>query len=465
MKLRSFLLPCLLAAAASLFVLAQPAAAGATAAVAERELANGLRILVKPDRRAPVVVAMVWYRVGSVDEHNGVTGVAHVLEHMMFKGTAAVPQGEFSRLIAAAGGRENAFTSRDYTAYFQTMHKSHLPLALRLEADRMSNLVLSADEFSREIRVVMEERRWRTDDRPRAVVYERLIATALDVHPYRNPVIGWMTDLENMQVQDAQRFYDAWYAPNNAILVVVGDVAPDEVFKLAEQYFGPLTAKKLPERKPQDEPEQRGLKRITVKAPAEQPYVLMAYRAPVLRNAEQDWEPYALDMLAEVLAGNEAARLGSRLVRVEQVASAASASYDGVGRGPGIFYLSATPAQGKTAADAEAALRREVRRIVEEGVDENELRRVKAQAVAAHVYERDSMFFQARQIGSLETIGLSHRVNDVMLEKLREVTADQVREVARRYLIDDALTVAYLDPQPLSGQRPAGPPAGLRHGN
>lgn len=430
------------------------------------ELANGLRVIVKPDRRAPVVVSMVWYRIGSIDEQNGATGVAHVLEHMMFKGTRTVPAGEFSRLIAAAGGRDNAFTSRDYTGYFQTLHKSALPLSFRLEADRMANLVLSQEEFAKELKVVMEERRWRTDDRPQSVVYERLMATALTAHPYRNPIIGWMSDLDNLSIDDTRRFYEQWYAPNNATVVVVGDVVPAEVFALAEQYFGAIPRKTLPPRKPQDEPPQLGQKRLTVKVPAEQPNVLMAYRVPRLEKPAEEWEPYALDMLESVLSGNPAARLPQQLVKTDRLAASAGANYDGIGRGPGFFYLSGTPVSGRTVAEMEQALRREVRRVVEQGVTEEELNRVKAQVIAAQVYERDSMFFQARQIGWLETIGLSYRDLDLFIEKLQQVTADQVREVARKYLVDDALTVAYLDPQPL-GDAPArtAPPAGVRHGN
>jgi zinc protease len=429
----------------------------------ERTLPNGLRVIVKSDHRAPVVVSMVWYRVGSVDEVNGTTGVAHVLEHMMFKGTKEVPAGEFSRIIAAAGGQENAFTGKDYTGYFQTLHKLQLPLALKLEADRMANLVLSADEFSREIRVIMEERRWRTDDRARALVYERLMATALLAHPYRHPVIGWMSDIENMRIEDARDFYAAWYAPNNAILVVVGDVAPQEVFTLAEQHFGRLESKPLPARKPQEEPLQLGLKRLTVKAPAELPYVLMAYRVPALRDPQNDWEPYALEMLANVLDGNAAARLPRVLVRTERVADSAGASYDGIGRGPALFYLEGVPSAGKSVTEIEQALRREVRKVADEGVSEEELKRIRAQVVAARVYERDSMFFQARQIGSLETAGLSYKTPELILEKLKQVTTAQVQEVAKKYFGDDQLTVAYLDPQPLAGRKPAAPPPGLRH--
>ena len=443
--------------------LSMQAAAQTPGSVGELKLDNGMRVIVKTDRRAPVVVSMVWYKVGSVDEVNGTTGVAHVLEHMLFKGTKTMPGGDFSKLVAAVGGRDNAFTSRDYTGYFQTVQKSQLPLMLKLEADRMVNALIPPEEFVKEIKVIQEERRWRTDDRPRSLVYEQLMATALRAHPYRIPTVGWMNDLLNMSADDARAFYDKWYAPNNATLVVVGDVSHDEVFKLAREHFGPHKAKVLPSRKPQDEPEQTGIRRITVKAPAEQPYLLMAYRAPRLVDAEKDWEPYALDMLASVLDGNEAARFSRELIRGTQIASSVDASYDGVGRGPGFFFFSGVPTAGKTAAQLEQAVRNEVQKIIDKGVTEEELKRLKAQTIASRVYERDSMFFQARQIGSMEVIGFSHKVIDVMTEKFKAVTAEQVREVAKKYLIDDALTVAYLDPQPVGDKKPAAPPAGLRH--
>ena len=283
--------------------------------VHEYKLANGMKVIVKEDHRAPVVVSQVWYRAGSMDELNGTTGVAHVLEHMMFKGTKAVPAGEFSKQIAAAGGRENAFTSRDYTAYFQQLQKSKLALSLKLEADRMHNLVLSPKEFAKEIKVVMEERRLRTDDKPQALVYEKLMAAAYQAHPYHHPIIGWMNDLENMTADDARDWYRRWYAPNNATLVVVGDVKPQEVLKLAERYFGKIKPVALPQRKPQAEPEQRGIKRVTVKAPAKLPYLAMGYHAPALRDPDKDWEPYALEVLAGVLDGNASARLNQALVR------------------------------------------------------------------------------------------------------------------------------------------------------
>ena len=441
------------------------AAAAVPAQTTEFALANGMRVIVREDHRAPTVVSMVWYRAGSMDEVNGSTGVAHVLEHMMFKGTKSVGPGEFSRMIAAAGGRDNAFTSRDHTGYFQQLEKSQLPLALRLEADRMANLVLTEEEFAREIKVVMEERRWRTEDRAQSLVHEQLMATAYTAHPYRHPVIGWMDDLRNMRFEDAKRWYDSWYAPNNAVLVVVGDVEPQAVRELAERYFGPIPPRALPERKPQVEPAQRGTKRVTVKAPAELPVTLLAWHVPVLRDPERDWEPYALEMLAAVLNGNPAARLNRTLVRERRIAIGVGASYDSTKRGPGLFLLSGTPAEGHTAAELEAALRGEIERVAREGVTEEELRRVKAQVVAGQVFQRDSIMAQAMEIGGLEMAGLSWRTIDRQLERLREVTAAQVQEVALRYFGDDGLTVATLDPQPLDRRKPAVLPPGVRHGS
>jgi zinc protease len=399
-----------------------------------------------------------------MDEYNGTTGVAHVLEHMMFKGTKAVPAGEFSKRIAAAGGRDNAFTGRDYTAYFQTLQKDKLPLAFKLEADRMGHLVITDREFDKEIEVVRNERRWRTDDKPQSLVYETLMATAYQEHPYRRPIIGWMDDLQNMTAADARDWYARWYRPNNATLVVVGDVKAQDVFKLAQEYFGPIRAKPLPTRKPQQEPEQDGSKRVTVKAPAKLPYLLMAWQAPVLRDADHDWEPYALEMLSGVLDANAAARLPKSLVRGSQIAVEAGAGYDSVQRGPGMFVVDGTPSEGKTVAELETAIRTELDRIKQDGVSEDELARIRSQLIASQVYQRDSMFYQAMQIGEVETVGFSYDLLDKRIEKLKQVTPQQVQEVARKYLVDDRLTVATLDPQPLDAKKPVAPPKGLRHG-
>jgi zinc protease len=437
--------------AVAAMVLLCTSAVASAATIAQHKLANGMTVIVKEDHRSPVAVSMVWYRAGSMDEVSGTTGVAHMLEHMMFKGTTRMPAGEFSRAIARAGGRENAFTSRDYTAYYQQLHKSRLPLAIELEADRMVNLAFAEREFANESKVVMEERRSRTDDDAHSQLYEQLMATIYTEHPYRSPIIGWMNDLQNMRLADARAWYENWYAPNNATLVVAGDVVPDEVFGLAEKYFGPIPARTLPVRKPQSEPRQRGIKRITVKAPAELPYLVMAYHAPVLRDVENDREPYALFVLNGILDGNDASRLNHELVRKARVANSTGSSYDLINRGPSLFFLDGVPAEGKSVADVEAALREQVRVLVEQGVSDDELLRVKAQVTASQVYARDSVYYQAMRIGMLQTVGLPFDSSDLQVKKLRDVTADEVREVARKYLIDDNLTIAVLDPQPLPG--------------
>ena len=438
-------------------------AAGAQSAAQEHKLANGLRVIVKEDHRAPTVVHMVWYGAGSMDEVSGTSGVAHVLEHMMFKGTKTVKSGEFSRRIAAAGGRENAFTNRDYTAYFQQVPKAALPQMMQLEADRMSNLLVTETEFSREIKVVMEERRLRTEDQPRALVAEALNAEAYFAHPYRRPVIGWMNDLENMSYVDARNWYARWYVPDNAFVVVVGDVKADEVFALAQKYYGRIKATPLPERKPQLEPEQRGVHRVVVKAPAELPYLLMGWKCPVLRDVDQDWQPYALEVLAGVLDGNESARLNQSLVRNSRMASEVGADYDATARGPGMCFLEGTPSQGRSAAELETGLRAELARLVDDGVAEDELARVKAQVVASQIFKRDSIFSQAMEIGQFETAGLSHRDIDRVLERIKAVTAEQVRAAAKQYFVDDKLTVVVLDPQPLDQAKPRPAPPGMRH--
>jgi zinc protease len=424
----------------------------AQAEVFEKTLSNGLKVVVKEDHRAPVIVQQVWYKAGSIDESTGKTGEAHALEHMMFKGTRKVPAGEFSRLIAAAGGRENAFTSSDYTAYFQQLDKSKLELAMKLESDRMHNLNLTAKEFGKEIKVVMEERRMRTDDEPMSLLQETMNAAIYQEHPYHNPVIGWMSDLEAMTVDDARAWYKRWYAPNNAALVIAGDVKADKVFALAQKYYGKIPKGELPARRNFTEPPQAGIKRLVVKAPAELPQLVMAYHTPTIKNPEQDWKPYALEMLAGVLDGNESARLNKHLVREQQVASAAGAGYDAIARGPSLFELEATPSTGKTVQDVEAALRNEIALLVKDGVNEDELKRVKAQVTASEVYKRDSLFYQAMEIGQLESIGLGYQAIPVMLEKLQAVTAEQVQQVAKEFLQDDNLTIATLDPQPLSGK-------------
>ena len=443
--------------------LAAPLAQPALANPFETTLANGMKLIVKEDRRAPSVVHMVWYRAGAMDEPDGVSGVAHVLEHMMFKGTEDVGPGEFNKRVAAVGGRDNAFTGKDYTAYFQQVPPAHLPAMMALEADRMQNLVLTDDEFRRELEVVKEERRLRTDDQPRALVFEQLMATAYQAHPYRRPVIGWMPDLEAMQPDDARAWYRRWYAPNNAYLVVVGDVDHREVFREAEKHYGSVAANELPARRISPEPAQRGPRASVVKAPAELPYLAMAWQVPALRDPANDREAYALQVLAAVLDGYDGARLTRRLVRDQQIAVSVGASYDTGNRGPALFHLHGVPAAGTTPEALQTALRAEIQRIRDDGISAEELARVKTQAVAAQVYKRDSLMGQAMEIGYLESAGMSWRDEATLLDGLRAVTADEVQAVARRYFDDDTLSSARLEPQALGAKRPRSPFAAARH--
>ncbi len=454
----------ILTALACLFSLALTApAAHAAANAQEFRLANGLRIIVQEDKRAPTVTHMIWYRVGSMDELSGTTGVAHVLEHMMFKGTQKLKPGDFSAKVAALGGRDNAFTGKDYTAYHQQIEKSHLAEVMALEADRMQNLTMDKNEFAKEIKVVMEERRLRTDDQPIAKVYEALNATAFVASPYHNPVVGWMDDLQNMTAADALAWYERWYAPNNAIMVVTGDVDAKQVRAMAEKYFGKIPVKTLPTTKPQNEPPQNGIRRVVVKAPAENPYVVLAFKVPTLRDVEKDDDVHALDVLAAVLDGYDNARLPARLVRTERIANSAGASYGAIERGPSLFTLDGVPAQGTTIEQLEQKLRAEVTRIANDGVSATELKRVKTQLIASQIYKRDSIFGQAMEIGSMEIAGISFRQIDRIIEKLAAVTPAQVQAVALKYFSDDQLTVASLVPLPLDQNEKKAAVPGLRH--
>ncbi|MCW8943826.1 MAG: insulinase family protein [Sedimenticola sp.] len=433
--------------------------------VQEFVLDNGMKVIVKEDRRAPIMVSQVWYKVGASYEPDGITGISHALEHMMFKGTKAHKPGEFSRIIAQNGGTENAFTGRDYTAYFQTMSSDRLAISLELEADRMRHLTLPAEEFAKEIEVIKEERRLRTEDKPTGQVYEQFSALAYRSLPYANPVIGWMNDLENMQVGDLSDWYRLWYAPNNATLVVVGDVDPQEVFLLAKKYFGPLKREAIPQLKPLREPQQKGETRSVVKVPANEPYMIMGFKTPVLTTAETSWEPYALEMLAAVLDGGSSARFSKNLVRGSEVAVSAGAEYNAFTRLPGMLLVDGTPAKGRTMQELEEALRQEIGRLRSEPVTEEELERVRTQVIASKVFELDSVFYQAMEIGMLETVGLDWRLIDQYVSALKKVTPEQVREVATRYLVDDNLTVTQLEPQPMENSKPVRRSAGGRHGS
>ena len=431
--------------------------------VHEKVLKNGLKILVKEDRRSPVVVTQIWYKVGSSYEPNGITGISHMLEHMMFKGTKKYPAGEFSKIIAENGGNENAFTGQDYTAYFQTLEKSRLEISFKLEADRMRNLHLLKEELVKELEVVTEERRMRTDDKPRSKMYEHFMAMAFSNSPYKNPVIGWPSDIAAYQVDDLNAWYQRWYAPNNATLVVVGDVKPEVVFSLASKYFADFKAEKIKPVKPQTEIEQQGLRKMTLKLPAKLPYLIMGYKVPVLNTLEDDTEAYALEVLAGILDGGNSARLSKHLVRGQQIAVSASAGYSLAARLEDLFIFSGTPVEGKTAEELEVALKAEIKLLQTDLVGKDELQRIKAQVLAGAVYQRDSNFYQAMLLGMMETVGIGWQEMDHYVEKINKVTAKQVRDVAIKYLIEDKLSIAYLDPQPITEQPKPASIAGARH--
>ena len=415
----------------------------------ETTLANGMRVVVREDHRAPTAVQMVWYRVGSIDEHDGVTGVAHVTEHMMFKGTPRVGPGEFNRRVASVGGRDNAFTSTDYTAYFQQVPASQLKAVMVLEADRMRHLTLEPTGYSKEIQVIMEERRMRTDDQSSARVHEAMNAVAWQAHPYRRPVIGWMSDLEQMTVADVRDWYRRWYVPNNATLVVVGDVNHQQVFGWAKQTYGAIPARALPERKQNEEPVQTGQRQLEVKAPADLPLLVMGWKAPRLNDPRKDMDPYALEMLAQILDGHDAARLPTALVREQQVAVSIDTSYDSTNRGPSMFMVQASPRPGHTVEQLEQSIRGALAEVANKGVTDQELARARSQLRASEVYKKDSVMGQAMEIGMLETLGYGWQSSPLMLEKLNQVTAADVQRVAQSYFKDDQLTIARLVPQPL----------------
>ena len=423
--------------------------------VFETRLDNGLKILVQEDHRAPVVVSQVWYKVGASSEYAGVTGVSHMLEHMMFKGTARHPPGEFSKIVAANGGRENAFTSQDYTTYFQMLERSKLPVSLELEADRMRNVRFIEAEYEKEHQVVLEERRLRTDDQPHAKLQEHFDAVAYTNSPYRNPVIGWPDDITHLSLDNVKKWYQLWYAPNNATLVVVGDVRPEDVVREARKHFGSLKPSVLPKPRVEQEVEQLGLRRLSVKLPAKLPHLLMGFKVPSLRTVQDEKEAYALEVAAGILDGGNSARFSKNLVRGQQIAASTGVGYELYARLQTLLMIEGTPSQGQTVETLETALLNQVKRLQDDPVTAEELQRVKAQVLANHVYQLDSAFFQAMQLGTAETVGLGWKKIGEYEARINQVTAADIMAAAKKYLIEDRLTIARLDPLPLPDGAPA----------
>ncbi|WP_409277463.1 M16 family metallopeptidase [Pseudomonas defluvii] len=415
----------------------------------EFTLDNGLKVVVREDHRAPVVVSQVWYKVGSSYETPGQTGLSHALEHMMFKGSEKLGPGEASRILRDLGAEENAFTSDDYTGYYQVLARDRLPVAFELEADRMASLRLPAEEFSREIEVIKEERRLRTDDQPTAKAYERFSAMAYPASGYHTPTIGWMADLDRMTVEDLRHWYQSWYVPNNATLVVVGDVTPDEVKTLAQRFFGGIPKRPVPSAKLPLELAEPGLRQLTLHVRTQLPSLIYGFNVPSLATAKDPRTAHALRLISALLDGGYSARLSTRLEREQELVSGASTNYDAFARGDSLFVISATPntQKNKTLADVEAGIWKLLEELKTTPPSAEELERVRAQVIAGLVYNRDSISSQATTIGQLESVGLSWKLIDNELDELKNVTPADIQKAASTYFTRERLSIAHVLPE------------------
>jgi zinc protease len=409
--------------------------------VTEKMLANGLKVLMKEDHKSPVVTFQVWYKVGSRNEKLGKTGISHVLEHMMFKGTKKYGPKTFSRMVMKNGGNDNAFTSKDYTAYFENFASDRVDISLQLESDRMQNLLLDEKAFMSERDVVKEERRMRTEDDPTSSMVEQMTAVAYVAHPYQWPVIGWMADLDNLTRDDLRQHYRLYYAPNNATIVVVGDFDTKKLFPKIEKYFGRIPRQTPPARVGAVEPKQRGERRVTVKRSAELPAVVAGFHAPNIKHGDSN----ALDVLQGILSSGKSSRLYSALVYEQQIALYADGDYDNVTNDPAMFYVYAGVMPGKTVNDVEKALYAEIDKLKTTPVSDEELQKAKNQIESAFIMGQDSIFYQAMLLGQFETVA-DWKLLQRYVENIRAVTKDDVMRVAKEYFIEDNRTVGILLP-------------------
>lgn len=414
----------------------------------EFQLSNGLKLIVREDDRAPVVVSSIWYKVGGSYENNGTTGISHMLEHMMFRGTKKFGEGVLNKALSAQGSDQNAVTTDDYTMYHQLILSNQLPLCFELEADRMQNLLLDPAAFSKEKQVVLDERRMRVDDSPEGITWERFAAAAFVNNPYHNPVVGWMTDVENLSINDVRLWYQKWYGPNNAVIVVVGNVKPEAVYLLAQKYFGDLKPIPIPVLKPRVEVASLGERAITVAIPAKLPYFMMGFNVPTLATAkpEQIQSLYALKVLSAILSSGESARLTRDLVRKKEIAVTADASYNLYDLHQSLFVLSGIPTAKHSVIDLKNALWSEINELKTQTVTQAELDRVKAQLIASNVYKKDSLSKQADDLGEPEMAGLSWRTSDQFVSRMESVTPLQIQVAAQLYLTAQNETTAELKP-------------------
>lgn len=421
--------------------------------VASFTLDNGLNVVVIPDHRAPVVTQMIWYHVGSADEGPGKTGIAHFLEHLMFKGTKNHPIGEFSAQVAAIGGQENAFTSYDYTAYFQRVASDALEMVMSYEADRMANLILDEEAVKTEREVIIEERRMRVDSNPAAMLMENTDGVLFYNHPYRNPVIGWRQELEQLGLEDAINFYEQYYTPNNATLIITGDVTPERVRELAMKTWAkvPRRAEVLPRERPQ-EPAKHAARVVSLHDDrVSTPSFRISWLVPSYSNEKRfpnakEGDAPALDLLGEILGGSLRSRLYQELIVKQGVAANTGASYGGDALDDGTFSVYGSPQNGKTLAEVEQAVRAEIERIIRDGVSETELDQARNRYLKAVIFARDSQAGMARIYGSSLSIGQTIEDIQNWPEIIKAVTVEQIKDVATRYLVEDQSVTSYLLP-------------------
>ncbi len=410
----------------------------------ESVLSNGMKVLLIEVPKAPVATVQVWYKVGSRNEVMGRAGLSHMLEHMMFKGTARYPKGSFSRIVRKNGGIDNAFTSQDFTAYFENVAADRVGLALELEADRMQGLLLDNSEFQTEREVVKEERRLRSEDDPQGALVEALFAQAYLSHPYHWPVIGWFADLDAMALEDLQRHYDTFYSPNNATLIVIGDIKADALLPIIKRLFEPIPRGPSPKQVLPPEPEQRGERRFLLKREAQVPFVMMGFRVP---NYSSD-DSYALDILESILSHGKSSRLYQSLVYDQKNSLAVGAEYSVLQTDPGLFYFYSLVNPGAKVEAVEEALQREITRLQNEPPSDLELQRAKNQVEASRIFEQDSNFRHAMLLGQAESVGAGWRRIDQFVDRIRAVTAKDIQRVAKQYLTHDNRTVGILVPLP-----------------
>jgi len=432
------------------FLLTSISEAGLREHVFETALPNGLKVILLENHKAPLATFQVWYRVGSRNEEWGKTGLSHMLEHMMFKGTAKFGPEEFSRIIQENGGNDNAFTSRDYTAYFENLSADRIQVSIDLESDRMQNLLLREQDFRTERMVVMEERRLRTEDNPQAYVQEQMEATAFQIQPYHWPTIGWMEDIAHFTLEDLKSYYRTYYNPANAILVVVGDFKKEELLPKIEKAFGSYSRGAMPNQERDKESPQNGERRIFVKKEAQLPYMVMGYHVPNLREPDS----YVLEVIAAILSGGKSSRLYQSLVREKRLVLSADADHSLLSRDPSLFYLSADLLPGKDVTEVEKGLDQQVERLQRERVGERELEKAKNQLEASFLFGQDSIFYQAMLLAQHE-IALNWRAIDDYIPSIRKVSAEDIQRVAKQYLIPDNRTVGILIPLPPKEGKPA----------